>query len=443
MNKTIQKTLRHAAQLLAGSAAVFAGLAPVAHAQTYAITNARLEMVGSVDAPRHIETGTLVIRNGRIAAVGSAVSVPNGATVIDAEGGSVTPGIFASLSGLGLEEISLDREGNDRSPRSDVGIVAAMDATDGLYTDSTIIPISRAGGVTRALVALDTGSALFSGCAAVIDLTGSASPITRNCAATMASLGYGGARKVGDSRPAALAVFRAALDDVAAFMADPFLYRRTVDERRLSAADAEALVPVLRGDRKLLIEVHGAPDIRRVLDLAAEYDLDIALVGASEAHRVADELAAADVAVILNPLGNLPSNFERFGATLAAGGILAAAGVDVAFYDDDIGYTHNLRLLPQLAGNAVANGMDRTAALAAITAIPAKLYGLENQMGTLQAGKLADVVIWDGDPLEVTVRPTHVFIGGKPASLDNRQAALVRRYRDLDRGALPHAYRGD
>lgn len=415
----------------------------VASAQTYAITNARLLMVGDAEAPQTIANGTLLIRNGRIVDLGTSVAIPAGVTPIDAGGQPVTPGLFAAVSALGLEEISLDRESNDRSLRDDVGIVAAMDAADGFYADSTAIAINRAGGVTRAVSALDPGDKLFSGCAAIVDLSGNPNPITRECVANIAALGYSGARSIGDSRPAAVSTFRAILEDVKAFSADPFQYRRVADPRRLTARDAQALVPVLNGDRKLLIYVNGASDIRRTLDLAEEYGLDIVLLGAAEAWRVADELVAAEVPVILDPVANLPSDFETFGSSLKAAGILANAGVPVAFFDNDIGYTHNVRVMAQLAGNAVANGMSYDNALAAITAVPATIYGLGNRLGTLEIGKVADVVIWDGDPLEVTSRPTHVFIGGKPASLDSRQDALVRRYRDLSPGDLPFSYRGE
>ena len=192
----------------------------------------------------------------------------------------------------------------------------------------------------------------------------------------------------------------------------------------------------------MLIHVNSAPDIRSALKIANEYNLDIILVGAKEAWRVAVDIAAANVPVILNPTDNLPSGFEAMAATLSNAERLAAAGVTIAFYDSGIGYTHNTRSLPQLAGIAVANGLDYDTAIAAITANPAKIWGLGDKMGTLARGKRADIVVWNGDPLELASRPIAVIIDGKLSDLDNRQAALARRYKDLSRKDLPRSYMG-
>jgi imidazolonepropionase-like amidohydrolase len=432
--------IRHCA---AAFGAALVGIAAAA-AQTVAVTNGRLLMAGDDGAPRTIENGTVLIRDGRIVEVGRNVQLPAGGNVrvIDANGQAVTPGLFAPLSGLGLEEISLNREGNDRSPRGSTPLSASLMARDGFYADTTIIPISRAGGVTRAFAAIDPGSDLFGGCGTLVHLGGGASPIVKDCAAHLVALGYSGAAKAQDSRPAAIAQFRRALDDAREYEASPSLYRSQAEQGRLPARDAEALGPVIRGELPLLVQVNGASDILRVLDLGEEYGLDLVLVGAAEAHRVARDIAAADVPVIMLPTQNLPSRFEQLGATLAAAGRLESAGVRVAFYDDDIGYTHNLRLLPQMAGNAVAHGMSYDAALAAITHVPAEIFGVGDRMGRLAPGMVADVVVWDGDPLELSSRPVHVLIDGRETSLDNRQKALARRYRDLERGDLPLAYRG-
>jgi imidazolonepropionase-like amidohydrolase len=437
MSKTIKT-------LLAGAAGALA-LAGAAAAQTYAITNARVLMTGEGGTPGAIDEATVLVRDGKIEAVGRDVRVPRTAEVIDGQGGVVTPGIFAALSGLGLEEIGLNGEANDRAAYGSP-LSASIDAADGFYADSSIIPINRAGGVTRAYVAPDPGDDLFGGCGMLVRLapeagdTVGAGAITDPCLAQTVSLGYAGAQRVGDSRPAAMSRLRRAFEDARDYAADPQLYRRTYEEGRLPTRDAEALVPVLTGRQKLLVRVQGASDIRRVLDLSDQYGLDLVLYGAAEAWRVADELAARRVPVILDPLQNLPDQFETFGATLEAARILDEAGVTVAFYDGDIGYTHNLRLLPQLAGNAVANGMSYAGALSAITEAPAEIWGRPD-LGRVAPGMTADLVLWDGDPLEVTSRPQAVLIEGERVSLENRQSALTRRYRDLARGDRPIAYR--
>lgn len=440
MTKT--KSSRFVSTLLGAAGAMALSFGGAA-AQTIVIENADLHLVGDADNPTRIDGGMILIRDGRIAAVGETVTVPDAATRIDAGGQPVTPGLFAALSGVGLEEIGATGEGNDRSLQGSTDASAALMAADGIYPDSTVIPISRAGGVTRAFSTISPGDGLFGGCGALIMLDGSDDPIFGQCAAHMAVMGYAGATREANSRPAAMAAFRRALSDAQAYRDDPFAFARDREPGQLSSANAKALVPVIEGEAPLMVQVHGKADIARVLDVAAAFDIDLVLVGAAEAHRLADDLAARNIPVIMNPLGNLPGRFETFDSTLAAAGILEKAGVTVAFYDDDIGYTHNARLLPQLAGNAVANGMSHQGALEAITLAPAQIFGVEDRLGTLAPGKVADVVVWDGDPLELTSRPAHVIIGGTAQSLDNRQSALARRYKDLSDNGLPFAYRGE
>ncbi len=165
-------------------------------------------------------------------------------------------------------------------------------------------------------------------------------------------------------------------------------------------------------------------------------------MGASEGWRAAASLAAANIPVIVDPLANLPAQFEDLRSTLENTARLHAAGVEIAFFDPQGFGAHNLRLLTQQAGNAVAEGLPYDAAIAALTLNPARMFGLDAQLGSLEPGKIADVVIWDGDPLEVTTRPEAVFIDGVRQDLGNRQQMLMQRYRDLSRGDLPHAYRG-
>ena len=429
-----------------GAAASALGLLAAASAQDLAITNATVLMTGTGERPGRMTDATVLVRDGRIAGVGRGLRVPRTAAVFDAAGGTVTPGMFAALSGLGIEEISLNGEGNDRYAEGDTGLSASYDAADGFYADSAIIPINRAGGVTRAYVAPAAGADLFGGCGMLVSLAPEPGAsigegaITDRCLAQTIDLGYAGARSQGDSRLAAMSRVRRALDDAAAYARDPEGYSVSFEEGRLPTRDAKALVPLLRKEQKALIHVEGASDILRVLDLADAYGLDVVLAGATEAHRVADEIAAAGVPVIMDPLQNLPDRFETLGATLDAASVLEKAGVTVAFYDGDIGYTHNLRNSRQLAGNAVANGMSYAGALAAITENPARIWGRDD-LGRVAPGRAADLVVWNGDPLEVTSLPVAVMVDGERVSLDNRQRALTDRYRDLSRGERPIAYR--
>ena len=161
-----------------------------AFAETIAIVNGKLILAGPADNPQTIERGGIVITNGRIIAVGANVVAPAGARVIDAKGQPVTPGLFAVLSGLGLTEISLNNEGNDSNVQGDFSLSAALDATDALNPDSTVIPINRAGGITRAYTTIAAHDVLFGGCGTVIDLSGDIDPVTKPCVAQNVVMGY-------------------------------------------------------------------------------------------------------------------------------------------------------------------------------------------------------------------------------------------------------------
>ncbi len=389
-----------------------------------------------------IEGGDIVIRNGAIAEIGVDLEAPAGAREIDAEGRIVTPGLIAPYSSIGLVEVGAADEANDAGPDGDFPLGAALDAADAINPSTTRIAVNRAGGVTRALAAPQAGSDMFAGRAAVIDLSGAPDSITKRNAAQIVMMGYAGARRAGDTRMGAWAALRDALDEARIYAANPRdYYRRTRDER-FAFSDLEALAPVVSGRQPLFVHMNRAPDILNLIRLKNDYGLQVVIVGGSEAWRVAAELARAEIGVIVDPLYNLPGQFEDLGATLANASRLARAGVSVAFYNPPGFGAHNLRALPQLAGNAVANGMSRSAALAALTSNPARMLGGADRYGTLEVGKGADIVIWDGDPLEVSTFPVAVLIDGEQTSLENRQTRLRDRYRDLSRGALPHAYRG-
>ncbi len=433
MSATMLKTLF--------SSAVIAVIGAVsASAQTTAIMNGEVHTAaGGV-----IENGDVIITNGRITQVGADLSAPAGATVIDAEGKVVTPGIFAPLSTIGLSEINLDAEANDAGPQREVGfpLGAALDAVDAYNPSSIVIPVNRAGGVTRALSAPQAGDSLFGGRAAVIDMSGRTNSITKRQAAQILEMGYSGATRGGDTRMGAWALLREYLDEARSYAANPNDYVRRPRDGRFAVSDLRALGPVIAGDQPLIVSVNGAKDIRTLIRLKSTYNLDVIIAGGSEAWREAEALATAGIPVILDPLFNLPAQFEDLGATLENAARLNEAGVKISFYNPPGFGAHNLRLLTQQAGNAVANGLPHDAAIAALTINPAEMFDLDSQIGSLEAGKIADVVIWEGDPLELNTQPEVVFINGQRQDLGNRQQMLSDRYRDLSRSNLPHAYRG-
>ncbi len=425
--------------LAAGAAALFA-ISTAAAQQTTAIMNGAVHTVTN----GVIENGDVIIEDGRIVQVGADLSPPAGATVVDATGKVVTPGIFAPISTIGIEEIGLDAEANDSSPERGAGfpLGAALDAVDAYRPMSTLIPVNRAGGVTRALSAPAPGDSIFAGRAAVIDLSGRPNSVTKARAAQIVVLNYSGAARAGDTRMGSWAFVRQYLDEARAYAANPDDYARRPRDDRFTLYDLEALGPVVAGNQPLMAYVYGESDLRNLIRLKNEYRLRVIAVGASEGWRAAASLAAANIPVIVDPLANLPAQFEDLRSTLENTARLHAAGVEIAFINPQEFGAHNLRLLTQQAGNAVAEGLPYDAAIAALTLNPARMFGLDAQFGSLEPGKIADVVIWDGDPLEVTTRPEAVFIDGVRQGLGNRQQMLMQRYRDLSRGDLPHAYRG-
>lgn len=411
-----------------------------AQAPTIAIQNARIYTMAGANGGR-IDNGDIIIRDGVVAAIGQDLTAPDGATIINAEGRIVTPGVFAPWSQLGLVEIGLDEEANDSSTDNDFPLSAALDATDAFNPSSTLIPINRAGGVTRAVAAPDPGAKMFGGKGAIVDLSGRVNSVTRAAAMQSVAMGAAGIGYNGGTRLGNWASLREALDEAKIYAANPAGYVMRPRQGGLSIGDLKALGPVARGETPLVVAINSATEIRTLIKLKAQYGVRPIIIGGTEAHLVARELAAADIPVILNPMMNLPAQFEDLAATQANAAKLNAAGVVISFYGQSSD-THNLRLLPQLAGNAVANGLPYEAGLAAITLNPAKMYGVADRLGSLEIGKAADVVVWDGDPLETSTRPIAVLIDGRVTSLKNRQTMLRDRYKDLSRGELPLAYRG-
>jgi imidazolonepropionase-like amidohydrolase len=213
--------------------------------------------------------------------------------------------------------------------------------------------------------------------------------------------------------------------------------RAAYRELSLSKADLEALIPVVEGRMPLLADVHRASDIRAVLRLAREERIKLILNGAEEGWKVAPEIAAAGVPVILNPISDRPVDFESLGSTLENAARLQAAGVVIAI--EGQGGANRANEARYNAGNAVAHGLPPAAALAALTINPAKMFGVADRVGSLEPGKDADLVVWSGDPFEPLSRPQLILIEGKPQPLTSRQFELRDRYKDLNR-PLPPEY---
>ncbi len=376
-----------------------------------------------------IENATLVIRDGRIASLSGAA--PEGATVIDAAGKIVTPGFISTETALGLVEIDLEDSTRNAGPEDDDAdpVRAAFSAADGVNPASTLIRVARRYGVTSAIT-VPTGG-LISGRGALIDLAGRTpdSMVAARDVSLHVNLDDGGVSATGGAFPMALTRFREVLADARLYGQNERAFeRRGLRELNVSGPDLAALQPALAGNVPVVVRVSRAADILRVLALKESERVNIVLSGAEEGWRVAEEIAAADVPVIVHPLENLPSTFTRIGARFDNARLLAEAGARIILTAPG---AHDVRNLRQEAGNAIANGLSREAVLRAITVEPARVFGQADR-GAIAVGQVANVVVWDGDPFELTSAPTDLIIGGRVVTLRNRQTRLLERYRRLE-----------
>ena len=424
------------ATLLASAAIAVA--APAA-AQSFVVTNAT---VASGDGSEPIEGGYVVVENGKVSAIGSGTPASN-LPAIDANGAWVSPGIFATLTSLGLWDVGAVSESND-TRAGGAPFSAALDVAPVINPSSQHILVHRASGITRAATVTLPSSSIFGGQGAVIDLGADPDAVTQARAFQVVALGEYGGRIAGGSRVATHTLLRAALREASANRAATSADIRS-DEVLLTRFDAAALAPVVRGEQPLYVYVERASDIRSTLALKSEFPrLNLVLVGASEGWLVAREIAAAGVPVIADGLDDLPANFEELAATQSNIGRMVKAGVKVAL---NAAAMENPRNLNQYAGNLVAltrmpgaDGLSWGQAFAAITSVPASISGMGGKAGVLAPGAMGDLVIWDGDPLQVGSMPVKVFIDGVEQPLDNHQSRLKERYRDLDESDLPKGY---
>ncbi len=400
-----------------------AALATSAAAETVLIRDGR---VVTNSAAGVIQGGDVLIVDGRISAVGGNIAPPRGARVVEAQGRYVTPGAFAAMSEIGLSEISGSGAPNDANISGELA-AAAADAGRAFNPNVTAIAVTRMEGVTRAAIAPAETASMFGGRGALVSLSGQPDSVFRQSAFMVVELGETGASRTGGSRAALWPVFEAALRDAREY---PARYRSGQGGVVLNELDAAALQPFARGQGLFLVHVESAVDIRRVIAFKrANPGLRFAIHGGAEAWQVAAELARADVPVVIDPLSNLPDRFERLSARLDNAALLHQAGVRFAIAPAPGSVdAHQARLALQLAGNAVANGLPWEAAFAAVTRGPAEIFGVGDRLGRLERGYLADVVIWDGDPLEVMSAPSAVFIEGVEQTLISRQTRLRDRY---------------
>lgn len=389
-----------------------------------------------------IENGTVLIRDGRIVAVGADVAVPDGAQRVDARGKWVTPGFINAATTLGLTEAGSPQFSggySDVSATGSHGIAASFDAWKGVNPANTYIIPSRQEGVTTVVVG--PGGGMIGGRLAVLDLVDAHAVGEMLRRAPVAMVGDFGSPGSGESgaRAEYWAKWRRLFDDVKAYEARRSAYEQG-NSRELAAprSELEALIPVVSGRMPLALAADRATDIRAALEFAREYRLTLWIMGGAEAWMVAADLAAAKVPVFTGAMNNIPQSFDALGQRQENASLLRAAGVTVVLVGngpgDPAGF--NVRNIRQEAGNAVAYGMTWDDALRAITLAPAEVLGIADRTGSLAVGKDANVVVWSGDPFEFSSVAEQVFVRGRTSTARSRQQQLLERYL-----TLPPAYR--
>ena len=386
-----------------------------------------------------IENGVVVMENGHITAVGPASTpIPKNANVIDTSGMTVYPGLIDSETHLGLTEISADEMTNDLIEKSDE-IMPHMHVYDAFHAESELILVTRMNGVTNAIVAPDSQDTL-PGQDILIQLDGASARDMVLIKDVAMPLNFTGDQRRNDSferakfpqtRMGMAAQLRQAFIDAQDYLKklEEYEKKSASDKEKASAPKRdlklEALVPYLKGERPVVLAAETASDVDTAVSLAKEFNLKFVLNHVSHSQRVLDYIASLHVPVIAGPIYAQPKENERYDTVFSLPAELHKRGVKVILASDD---AHNARNLPYQAGYAVAFGLPYDEALKSITLYPAQAWGVEKELGSLDIGKSANVVVANGDPLDVKTDVKRVFIGGREIPLVSRQTELRDRY---------------
>jgi imidazolonepropionase-like amidohydrolase len=417
-------------------------------ADDIAITHAKIFTL----AGPPIEDGTAVIHEGKIAAVGAGVAIPAGAQVIDAKGLQLYPGLFDPVTQMGLSEIS--------------AVIATIDSTEtgplnpdvtaatAILPSSAHIPVTRASGITEVIAAPASGgfdsrnaTNLMGGQASAIHLAGwTPDEMAINKRAAMVVDWPGIETRSFDfttftNKEKTFADAKKEYDKQVNDLADYIEQARHYAQALQNSASAglqrdvklEALVPVVRGEMPLLIFADKARQIRDAVEFCDKQKLKLIVAGANEAWKVKDLLRSKSVPVILRPvLGEPLEEDDTYDRLLTQPEELRAAGIKFAFGSFDNSFA---RRLGQNAANAVAHGLPYDEGLKAVTLYPAQMFGLDAQLGTVETGKIANLIVTNGDPLDVTSDVRYLFIRGRLISTDNKQKALYEKYLNRPKAA--------
>jgi imidazolonepropionase-like amidohydrolase len=406
-------------------------MAATVRAQTVAITGGK---VYPVSGPP-IEGGTVLIRDGKIVAVGKDIAIPPNAQRVDATGKWVTPGLVNSNTSLGFGDVGFSGGPRELSAKGHDGIAAGFQVWLGFNTQSTMIAPAREGGVTS-VVASPSGG-LVAGQAAIVDLGGALAlnDVQVKAPATMiAQIEHDESAKVGAAGEA-IGMLRDLIEDTKAYMRRKPEFERAQTRRFVATRrDLEAMIPVVEGREPLTIIADQAAEIREALNIAKDYGIKVVILGGAQASTMSDQIAAANVPVLSGAKNNIPASFSTLGMRQENAAMLRKAGVQVGIIGNAGGGDEelfNIRNLRYEAGNAVAYGMTWDDALRAVTLAPAEIYGVADKVGSLKAGTEGNVVIWSGDPFEFSSRAEQVFVKGKKIDAPTRQEFLTKRYQKL------------
>jgi imidazolonepropionase-like amidohydrolase len=391
-----------------------------------------------------IENGVVVMQNGRITAVGGAgTAIPAGAKVIDVTGMTVYPGLIDSETHLGLTEVSADRMTNDEIEMSDE-IMPHMHVSEAFHAETALIPVARINGITNAIVAPASGDTL-PGQDSFIQLAGPSATemlIVRDIAMPLNFTGQQRRNQNFDqakfpfTRMGMATQLRQAFIDAQDYDQKLAAYEKkksSTDEKEKEKAGAppkrdlklEALLPYLHGKKPVVLAAEQPNDLLTALELANEFHLKVVLNHVTHSPALMDKIAATGLAVIVGPIYEQPKESERYDAVYSIPAQLAKRGVKIAFASYD---AHQARNLPYAAGYAVGFGLPPEEALKALTINPAQIWGVDKDLGSLEVGKVGNVVVANGDPLDVKTDVKHVFIQGQEIPLVSKQTQLRDQY---------------
>ena len=379
-------------------------------AERLLMKNATLMTMG---AEGTLEGADLLIEDGEIRAMGIDLQA-TADTVIDVAGATVTPTLFAGATAIGLVEVNAVKESVDSSlSNSPIGKVhIEFDVRDAYSPHSSLVGITRVEGYGYSLLMANGAEYSVSGIGSLVELDGRFDSFSGNDTLFIDVDGYSSG-KVGGSRAAHWMLLEGMMSD---------LDRRPDSQEYLTQAGRKQLKE-LRSDGVFVFAANRAADIKQVINFTEKHRLSSVVIGAREAWMLASQLADSGIAVMVNGLDNLPADFDSLGSRLDNAAILNDTGVTVMFTS---GGTHNARKVRQGAGTAVAYGMNYMSALRAMTVVPSQIFGGRDR--AIKVGNSTDLVVWSGDPLEITSHATAVIMAGQVTSMETRQSKLLERY---------------